>query len=856
MSRGGATFMLRDPQKRGWDDSQTDGGLVTEPDGRIPAASDEPAPYTIRGLGRTSRDWDDEATLQDEISEGPTSGEATLKRPARSPFAPPSTRDEPTFPRNGSEPSVALDPLEWEDDELLTEIFDRATKELSGERPSGGGPRRTLAGPLPAPRPPPASTPPPAPPAVSAPAANGVLRPGRSPVTLPMGRGSEPEMARASAPSRAPDVASFRQPIAWAPPPPPSRPPPSRPSSYPPPGTHTTGRLPLPSRPPPRPYAPSSPSSPDLGPGDGRAEPYGGVAQGAFPAPRPSYSTEPLPPREPSRRLDDSVETRVERGWPQSARARNEAAPTWPEHSSARERAGERGGAAQQWGFERAATVPFPTAPVAAIARPTPGTFGSPQPSYGVSPSAAPDYAPAPTAPAAAAHAANGAAPAYTQTSSTPMGYAQPASTPPPAHAPTPASNPPPGYAHPGSMGPMFPASLPPPPPPGFIPASALQTYIPPKPASAGGITKMSLGIAAFSLVLTIGMALMMLFPRRGQLRIELGSEGAQAVQRAEIFVDGRKECDTAPCRVVNLSAGPKTIRVIAPDFVEPDLVTEVVEAGKEKVVVVPLRGTARASAQATLRITAGQPGVRVIVDGTERGTAPVELSNLTAGAHRIRFEGGPRFAPAEQVVEAVGGQVRELTTPALKVKQGTLTVELVSRGATVVLARRETGRAERALSGPWPMKLDVEGEGYRVQASGRGYAPFEQDVTFPDGKAEATIRVELRLASSPEPEAPRPVAAAPVDAPKKPEKASPPEKDEPEPAAASGSGTISMNSIPPSKVLLDGRPIGGTPKVDVSVPAGTHTVTFVHPDLGKKSVSIDVKAGQRANASVRFPKP
>jgi hypothetical protein len=55
------------------------------------------------------------------------------------------------------------------------------------------------------------------------------------------------------------------------------------------------------------------------------------------------------------------------------------------------------------------------------------------------------------------------------------------------------------------------------------------------------------------------------------------------------------------------------------------------------------------------------------------------------------------------------------------------------------------------------------------------------------------------------------------------------------------------------SKVVLDGKPLGSTPKVGVSVPAGSHTVTFIHPDLGKKSVTVQVKAGETKTAAVKF---
>lgn len=96
--------------------------------------------------------------------------------------------------------------------------------------------------------------------------------------------------------------------------------------------------------------------------------------------------------------------------------------------------------------------------------------------------------------------------------------------------------------------------------------------------------------------------------------------------------------------------------------------------------------------------------------------------------------------------------------------------------------------------------------------------------------------------ATSPRPEPPR---AAP----------SPPE---PQARAAdkprgSPRALLQLNSIPVSKVLLDGSPLGTTPKVDVAVSPGTHTVTFVHPDHGRRSVTVNVGAGETKTAAVRF---
>ena len=66
--------------------------------------------------------------------------------------------------------------------------------------------------------------------------------------------------------------------------------------------------------------------------------------------------------------------------------------------------------------------------------------------------------------------------------------------------------------------------------------------------------------------------------------------------------------------------------------------------------------------------------------------------------------------------------------------------------------------------------------------------------------------------------------------------------------------GTLNVNSVPPSRVLVDGRPVGTTPAV-VQVPAGSHTVVFIHKDLGRQSVSVTVGPGETKTATVRFKK-
>jgi hypothetical protein len=64
--------------------------------------------------------------------------------------------------------------------------------------------------------------------------------------------------------------------------------------------------------------------------------------------------------------------------------------------------------------------------------------------------------------------------------------------------------------------------------------------------------------------------------------------------------------------------------------------------------------------------------------------------------------------------------------------------------------------------------------------------------------------------------------------------------------------GTIKANSIPVSKVLVDGRFVGQTPIRTKSVP-GHHTVAFVHSEYGRKEVVVQVKPDEDALVSVQL---
>ncbi|MDF3067322.1 MAG: hypothetical protein K0R38_2923 [Polyangiaceae bacterium] len=64
--------------------------------------------------------------------------------------------------------------------------------------------------------------------------------------------------------------------------------------------------------------------------------------------------------------------------------------------------------------------------------------------------------------------------------------------------------------------------------------------------------------------------------------------------------------------------------------------------------------------------------------------------------------------------------------------------------------------------------------------------------------------------------------------------------------------GTINVASTPPANIVLDGRPIGMSPRV-VRVPVGSHTVVLIHPLYGRRSLNVRVRPGATTSAAAEF---
>lgn len=374
--------------------------------------------------------------------------------------------------------------------------------------------------------------------------------------------------------------------------------------------------------------------------------------------------------------------------------------------------------------------------------------------------------------------------------------------------------------------------------------------------------------------VLAVGAAVFFLMPRTGTLVVNVADSKGAAVSKLEVLVDGKKACESAPCIVRDVAAGVHEVKVTAVGYDAPAARAVTVESRKDSATDFSLSAAKQAGGTG-IKVTGNplQTGVRLSVDGKEIGPLPQELHDLTPGEHKIKITGSERYAAFEKTVDVKQDEVVDLGTVALKVLKGKATIQLGTPGAKVYLV----SGANRKEVPQFPIAIDFDpNEKWNLEAKMLGMDDYAQPISFDDGQAEKTIVVTLApkgstaaVTAAPKtpafaappavvaPAAPKePAAAVTPAAPKEPAAAKEPAtaKKDPPAAAAGGEAFLNINSRPASTVLLDGKPLGPTPRVKVSVSPGTHTVLFVNAEESlKKSVSVTVAAGETKAVSAKL---
>ena len=358
--------------------------------------------------------------------------------------------------------------------------------------------------------------------------------------------------------------------------------------------------------------------------------------------------------------------------------------------------------------------------------------------------------------------------------------------------------------------------------------------------------------IAAAAVLIVIAFVFVMM-PGTGTLVVSVAGPGNKSVEKVKVLIDDQEVCSQSPCIAADLKSGTHIVKVVAEGYGSTAGKAYSVESGTETPVNITL---AAPSPGTGVLVKHEGSGLRLWVDGKEIGPLPQELKEMSPGSHQLKVGGSDRY---EEYKETVNVEIDKIITvePKMKVIKGEATLEPGenAEGAKILLV---SGKERRPLNKDLPVRLEVgTDKRYKIVATKEGYETYENFIEFDDGKAEKTFIISLKESSDG-------AAAAEEPADDAPSRTAPQAAAAPRvtsavthaapAAAAGGKGMLNINSIPVSKVILDGVPKGTTPVIGVKVAPGTHTVVFQHPEHGRKVRAVTVQAGKTATAAVRFP--
>jgi hypothetical protein len=279
--------------------------------------------------------------------------------------------------------------------------------------------------------------------------------------------------------------------------------------------------------------------------------------------------------------------------------------------------------------------------------------------------------------------------------------------------------------------------------------------------------------------------------PAMGALAVQSNPAGVQ------VFVDGIEKGRT-PTRVT-LPPGSHILELRGRGV--PRVIPLTITAGAE---VSQYLEFAEAPVTGQLAVQSQPAGAKVLVDGVERGLAPLTVRDLAPGDHLVELQSAGGHARHTVNVEA-GGTASLLIPIGSAAAAGPVsgwvsvkapfTMEILEAGR--VLGSSETDRIMMA-AGRHELELVSETLGYR-----------------------ATRVVQVL---------PGKVVAIAVDLPQ---------------------GVVNLNASPWAEVWIDGQRVGDTPIGNLNVAIGPHEIVFKHPELGEKRQAVSVTVGAPIRLSV-----
>jgi serine/threonine protein kinase len=256
----------------------------------------------------------------------------------------------------------------------------------------------------------------------------------------------------------------------------------------------------------------------------------------------------------------------------------------------------------------------------------------------------------------------------------------------------------------------------------------------------------------------------------------------------------------------------------------------------------------------------------------------PVRVTDLAPGTYQIRVEHGESYAPWVTQITVAAGQVLQLENARLSLRNVAVEFSSTPDGAEVVLSRG----SERRTVGRTPVSASVEltGGPWTVAMSRSGYRDYEAQLVLPEGQARTTHVAALEESrgggrpsggggggGSARPAGgggtgggggggtiamaiPRPTGGGGGGSPPVATPASGGGGGGGGSSASAGggggNGTLMINTRPWSQVIVDGRVIGNTPQMSISLSPGAHRVELVNPQFNiRETLTVQIRSGE-----------
>jgi hypothetical protein len=283
-----------------------------------------------------------------------------------------------------------------------------------------------------------------------------------------------------------------------------------------------------------------------------------------------------------------------------------------------------------------------------------------------------------------------------------------------------------------------------------------------------------------------------------GSLTITTNPPGAQ------VFVDGEAR-GLSPV-TLTLAAGSHKVELRGQG--EPRTMPVTINPGTEVSQYIELPAVAVAASTGQLQIRTEPAGARVTVDGAARGTSPMVVADLTPGEHIVQLDSG--LGSVRQTVMIESGVTASLVVPLGAAAAGAPVSGWITVTAPINVQIFEGGQLlgssliDRIMvsAGRHDVEVVNEALGFRVSRS----------VQVAPGKV-SQIAVEVP------------------------------------------NGMLALNAIPWAEVWIDGEKAGETPLGNISIPIGSHSVVFRHPELGEQHHTAVVTLNSPTRLSVDLRK-